>query len=170
MKSEPAGYLNDLTSFDAYIRFSSGDKRGFVAVETKYTDKFSRDVYPDLTKPRKDRYSKFSTRSHGLKSDSVEPFLEPEVNQVWRNALLAIAHQELDGFDADLVKSVVLSCADDPEALTGVERLADELPRRRHFVQHLSYEDLIGEFEEYESTEYWARELRRRYLDLTPVF
>lgn len=92
-----------------------------------------------------------------------------QVNQVWRNALLAIAHQENDGFDRNLVKTVVVSCADDEEARSGVRLLADELSGRPGFVQHVSYEDLIAEFVEYESTEYWAREFQRRYLDLSPI-
>lgn len=165
----PAEYLNDRSAFDAYVKFSSSGKSGFIAVETKYTDKFSRDVYPDLTKPRKDRYSEFSTRPQGFRSDSIEPFLKPEVNQVWRNALLAIAHQMRDGFDPDLVKTVVLSCADDKEAHTGVQLLTHELPGRADFVRHVSYEELIEEFVEYESTEYWAREFQRRYLDLSAI-
>lgn len=81
------GLLGDKTAFDAFVEYEleNGDL-GFIAVETKLTEPFSQKEYPA------NRYADWFSRTNGWwVSGSETDFPNPEINQLWRNHLLAFA-------------------------------------------------------------------------------
>jgi hypothetical protein len=82
-----AEFLDDGTSFDAFVRYKrcSGES-GFIGVETKLADPFSRKRYP----PQK--YRSLAARSpHIWNADAFEQLSDTRWYQLWRNHLLVEA-------------------------------------------------------------------------------
>jgi hypothetical protein len=160
--------LGDRTAFDAYIEYRAGDRRGFLGIETKFTDSFSPKVYGD-NPSMAPQYVKYTSESYGWKPDAYDRVKASKTNQVWRNAMLGLALRETGdehgGFDEGYV--VVLACADDPGATKAVDAVNNQ--RTDDFLRRLTLEGLIEEAKEFQTLENWALEFERRYLDLTPV-
>ena len=84
-------YLNDKTSFDAYIEYTSNDgKNGIVGIETKYTElsykigKKEKTEMDDL----ESIYYIITNRSNAYKDESIPKLKEDDYRQIWRNHLL----------------------------------------------------------------------------------
>lgn len=81
-------HLNDLTSFDAFVPYERSDgRKGFIGVETKLTEPFSKKRYEF-----DDRYAQWMNQEdwwwkHGAERD----FPNTSFNQLWRNHLLVYA-------------------------------------------------------------------------------
>lgn len=82
-------HLDDKTAFDAFVDYARpGGSRGFIAIETKLTEPFSRASY-DFA-PRYSQWKK--TPGWWWKHGTEVAFADKSVNQIWRNHLLAFAH------------------------------------------------------------------------------
>ena len=82
----PADYLDDRTAFDAFIDYEASDgKRGFVAIETKLTEPFSRKVY------KGSKYRRWMTQDAPWREDAADEVAHISHNQLWRDHLLAWA-------------------------------------------------------------------------------
>ncbi len=80
-------YLNDNTAFDAFIEYEmEGGGKGFIGVETKLTEPFSRD-FDD----REGRYSKWMTAESPWGAAGPDEVANEEHNQLLRDHLLAWA-------------------------------------------------------------------------------
>ena len=80
-------YLNDNTAFDAFIEYEmEGGGKGFIGVETKLTEPFSRD-FDD----REGRYSKWMTAESPWGAAGPDEVANEERNQLLRDHLLAWA-------------------------------------------------------------------------------
>jgi hypothetical protein len=161
-------FLRDRTAFDAYVEYRSGRKRGFLGIETKYTEpfSFSQKVHGDDAR-KAPAYVKYTKPSFGWRADCYDIVKASATNQLWRNAMLGLALRDDKKAGFDEGYDVVLACAGDPgaqKALTGITA-----QRSDDFVRALTFEGVVDEAAEYESTEYSALELRQRYLDLQPV-
>jgi len=93
---EKTRHLNDATSFDAFITYTrpSGGK-GFIGIETKLTEPFSRKHYPFA--PRYAPWLKQHPAEWWWKPGAEGRFSDLAYNQLWRNHLLAFSmlHQEV---------------------------------------------------------------------------
>ena len=87
-------YLNDRTSFDAYIEYTHSDNsKGIIAIEVKYTEK----EYPlkKGSKQEKDindetgKYYTVTKESGIYKSNVIDKLKTDLFRQIWRNHLLA---------------------------------------------------------------------------------
>ncbi len=85
---EPAkDYLNDLTAFDTFVAYQRPDGQpGFVGIETKLTEAFSPKVYTS-----KEYRHWFEQPGAPWPPDALPRLLESDVNQLWRDHLLAVA-------------------------------------------------------------------------------
>ncbi len=82
-------HLDDKTAFDAFVDYARpGGSRGFIAIETKLTEPFSRASY-DFA-PRYSQWKK--TPGWWWKHGTEVAFADKSVNQIWRNHLLSFAH------------------------------------------------------------------------------
>jgi hypothetical protein len=121
-------YLDDATSFDAFIAYRRGGTYGFIAIETKYTKPFSpsskdgpayrRWAYPTIWPP-----------------SVIDQMTTPRFNQLWRNHLLAIALRDHPGSEFAEAHSIVVhhpedeSCAEATEAYIALLAKADTVAR-----------------------------------------
>jgi hypothetical protein len=81
-------YLDDLTAFDAWIEYTRGECHGFLGIETKLTEPFSRAEYA-FTRPGYSRW--LATPGWWWQPGAEGHFQNPQYNQMWRNHLLAFA-------------------------------------------------------------------------------
>jgi hypothetical protein len=168
-------YLDDNTAFDAFVEYRRQENRGLLAIETKYSEPFSavkRDK-KSLERLRSKRtYREYSTTKYGFKPGAFEAISETEANQLWRNTMLALAVKEngLDGrppFDEAYV--VVASCGVDETATRVVERVRNSHNDGENLIRHVTFEELTAACLRFAETECWAKEFRRRYLDVSVV-
>jgi hypothetical protein len=85
---EPAAkYLNDRTAFDAFVAYTRPDGLpGFVGIETKLTESFSPKAYGSRL------YNHWTDQPQSPWPAESRPQLQSiEVNQLWRDHLLAVA-------------------------------------------------------------------------------
>ena len=93
---EPAkNYLNDRTAFDAFVSYTRSDGLpGFVGIETKLIEPFSQKVYSSPL------YNHWSDHPQSPWLAEDRPRLQSkEVNQLWRDHLLAVAMRLAPGSD-----------------------------------------------------------------------
>ena len=156
-------HLGDRTAFDALIGYRTrGGQRGFLAVETKYTDEFSKRQYEaeSYTRLTEDPKS-------GFRAGAAEHLKGRATNQVWRNALLALSLRHKGKYD--LGHAVVIACRGDSGAEKAVAGLRSELVEPESLIRSVALEELVDAFVARPATKAWALEFRRRYLDLSPV-
>ena len=159
----PKEHLGDRTAFDAYIEYrtTTGD-RGFLGVETKYTEPFSTEDYD------KPRYRELTNDPRSrFKSTAYDVLRGPETNQLWRNALLALSVRETGRFAHGHV--LVVACRDDRGVEKAMSGLRAQHDRLEDLVRHVALEDLIASFKARQDTAEWASAFDRRYLNLEPV-
>lgn len=149
--------------FDAFIEYTTPGKRGFIAVETKYTESLS-DVAKEA---RRKGYYEISDSS-GFAHGSGEALKGRPTFQFWLNALVADRLAMLRPYDEYAI--AVLSCDKDPQACNAVDLVnkhrKDGAPR----MSWTSYESMIEAIVRVdEGSSAWARKFRQRYLDLSPV-
>jgi hypothetical protein len=154
--------LGDRTAFDAYVESASADgDRGFLGVETKYTEKFSQREY------ERARYVHLTEApGSGFRPGAAERLAGTRTNQLWRNALLALAHREA-GFQHGL--SVVLHAAGDTEIGSAVDAFYAERAEPGSLLRVVTYEDLIDAIGQHSAARGWSEWFRGRYLDLSPI-
>jgi hypothetical protein len=112
---EKAKHLNDATSFDAFVEYTRpGGGIGFVGIETKLTEPFSRKHYDFAP-----RYARWQANPHWWWMPGAESaFSDVSFNQLWRNHLLAFAmlHQDTstysEGFCAVVYPRGDTSCVE----------------------------------------------------------
>jgi hypothetical protein len=161
-------YLNDRTAFDVYLECSREDgTRGFIAVETKYTDSFSNDWRIRQAPAKKKKYRHAAAATGDYDMDRIEELFHRKVSQLFRMALLAELWRRAGGFDFGLC--VVAALADDVEAVEAVERLSRVHLNPSYIVRHRAHEELVEAFATISGLEAWGADFRRRYLDLGPT-
>jgi hypothetical protein len=160
---DPSLHLGDKTAFDAYVQYTtSTGTRGFIGVETKYTENFTQHEYdrPEYRRVTEDPAS-------GFKPGAAEILKAKPTSQLWRNALLVANVRKLEGFDHGHM--AVLACKED-RALTGaVHRLEAQLEEPRSLLRVGNFQELIAEADKIPVLAEWAAAFDQRYLDLTPV-
>jgi hypothetical protein len=155
--------LKDRTAFDAFVayRTSSGSK-GFLGVETKYTEPFSPTIYPANRYEPLDAY-----QTARFRPGAAQRLARPATNQLWRNVLLAAATRADGGFR--IGHAVVIAGQDDQAARRAVSALKAELDDPDGLLRSVSLERLVEECLGEPLLAGWAAEFRRRYLDLSPI-
>ena len=85
-------YLDDKTAFDAIIEYESSDGRpGFIGIETKLTEPFSKGEYDG------EKYRRWMTPNAPWRADATDAVSLIQHNQLWRDHLLAwslLSHPE----------------------------------------------------------------------------
>ena len=156
--------LGDRTAFDAFVTYRDPQgARGFLGVETKYTEPFSRKAYD------KTRYREVTSwPESGFVPGAAQRLKATDTNQLWRNSLLAVAVRKEMGFDFGAVWVVAL--ADDPHVeaalpvFEGLHSAPDQL------VRSTSLERLVSAAEAEPVFVDWAGDFTRRYLDVSVVY
>jgi len=160
---EGPALLRDKTAFDAFVSYRTRTgHRGFFAVETKYTEPFSRKVYD------KPRYREVTSWPEARFRPGAAGVLRGiETNQLWRNALLAAAVRR--EFDFDEGRVLLVALQDDPHISHAMEIVAGVHEDPQTLIQVTPLESLIGAARQEADLAAWARDFERRYLDLGPL-
>jgi hypothetical protein len=161
-------YLNDRTSFDAYVRYKHIDGQiGILGIEVKYTEgsyplkKDSKEETDILNK--KSRYWEVSEKS-GVFHSGYEIFVLDEYRQIWRNHLLGECIKQVDKI------SHFTSLTFYPQ---GNIHFSLVIPQYRAYLKDpnrvigVTYEDFIGGLKKYSTGQRydrWIKYLEDRYL------
>jgi hypothetical protein len=160
----PSGGLEDRTAFDAFVTYRAGDHRRFLGVETKYTEPFGLKEYDT------ERYRAVSDDPTWFAPGAADHLLGTATNQLWRTLMLAAVTEQNRALGFERGRVVVLTTADDEAARAAVAtaRTALASPDR---LTHLTLEDLVAAADATGDAplRVWARDFRRRYLDLSPI-
>lgn len=158
----PSAFLDDRTAFDAFIRYRRSDgSKGFVAVETKYTEPFSPQEY------RTDRYDHITATSGWfIAPDSGERLARKATNQLWRNVMLAAALEQ-DG-RAGTGAVAVVGTSDDTHAESAVAGVRSELSNPEEHLRLVTLEQVVAAARATGDPDIraWADRFERRYVDL----
>ncbi len=160
---DPSLHLGDKTAFDAYVQYrTSTGTRGFIGVETRYTENFTQREYdqPEYRRVTEDPAS-------GFKPGAAEVLKAKSTNQLWRNALLAASVRKLEGFDHGHV--AVLACEDDTSLDGAIRRLESQLEVPPSLLRVGNFQELIAEADKIPALAEWSAASHERYLDLAPV-
>lgn len=154
--------LGDRTAFDAFVEYRDAEgERGFVGVETKYTEPFSAADYD------RESYRALTTETTGFRDGAADRLKDAATNQLWRNALLAIAHRKQAGYRHGHV--AVLAVEGDKVAQRAVDGLRAELVRPEELLRAATLDRLVQLAAGDPALADWAAAFRRRYLDLSAV-
>jgi len=86
-------YLNDATSFDTYIEYTTNDNlKGIIGIEVKYTERgygLKKDSTQETAiKEKTSKYYTVSQQSKLYKPEAIDELTSDKYRQVWRNQLL----------------------------------------------------------------------------------
>ncbi len=160
--------LNDRTSFDVFISYTSNDKKGFIGIEIKYTEggysptKKERELIND----EKSIYYKYTKESQMYLKESILWLKKNAYRQLWRNHLLAIGFAKNEKYDQ------FISATFFPN---GNEHFVDAIKEFEHFLtekgketfQGITYEDFFNTLLDHAETDKqrnWINYLTTRYL------
>ena len=168
-------YLNDRTSFDAFVRYEALDGRiGGIGIEVKYTE----NEYPLGDKEGKDiagdneRYRIMSVESGYYHPDlNIRMFLTAHhLRQIWRNHILGYSMKHKG--DVEIIHHVHLYPQQNEHfhlyALPDYRKLLTE--EGNESFKTITYENyfaLLDKYRENEKVSAWVNYLRRRYLGIT---
>jgi len=155
--------LGDRTAFDAWVSYrTTAGERGFLGVETKYTEPFSQRFY------MRDRYKEVTAwPESGFTGEAVSRLAGRSTNQFWRNALLAAAVRRESNFDHGHV--LVVALEDDPHVHHAMTVLEEAHSDPGSLVRVAPLERLMALALPEPELSSWAQQFTRRYLDLAPV-
>lgn len=166
----PAQHLGGGSAFDGMIVYHADGTRGFVAVETKYSEHL-----PDQAPRRvRDVYVEYTRQHPGWRSGAAERLAARATRQLWLNTLLAQSVLDRGDESFDQGVAVVLCCAADVDAVVAARAVAGEQqPRQVHdrvvSVAAASYEGLLATIPADDVAAGWADRMRARYVDTSPV-
>jgi hypothetical protein len=151
-------HLGDRTAFDAIVfyRTPAGD-RGFVGIETKYTEPFSSTEY-DIPAYRE------LTQPPVFRPGAADRLKGKATNQLWRNTLLALSLKTKQDFALGHV--AVVACDGDTKVKAALEGLHTDLVAFDTLVRSVTLERLVSAFATMRETRSWAKEFYGRYLGL----
>lgn len=161
----PHAHLRDRTAFDAFIRYQTSEGcHAFLGIETKYTE----NPFGEERIYTSSRYTAITRDPNsGFRYGAESRLAEPPTNQLWRNALLVHSLRSTDEFDDGHL--VVLSSLENESVTSVVRGLEREVHDPRSLLRFAVYEDVVSGLSKETELSSWAREFRRRYLDLSPV-
>jgi hypothetical protein len=165
-------YLNDKTSFDAYVEYLHEDEmKGILGIEVKYTEREYR-LIPDSKEHEdiNDSHSKYFsvTEESGLyKSYSIPLLKTDRFRQIWRNQLLgeSILLEDKDEFKH--FTSVTIYPEGNTHFVEASREYMDQLARNDRKFVPVTYERVLAVCEKHcpdERYVKWIEYMRERYI------
>lgn len=161
-------YLDDATSFDAYVEYSQADSScALLGIETKLTEPFSRTRYP----ASKASYARWIEQSNAPWLPSARKHLDARShNQLWRDHMLGFACAARTAANAGVRWSVALVRHPlDEKCRTALETYRQCLRPDDKTLLDLPLDTVVERLRPVVRTTRWAewlRDFERRYLDL----
>jgi hypothetical protein len=165
-------YLNDGTSFDAYIEYTNSDgTKGMIGIEVKYTEKEYK--LQTNSKQEKDIYDKSSkyfsvTSTCGLyKTNAIDVLPTDKFRQVWRNHILGESILLADSNKIKHFTSLTLFPSDNTHFIKTTKEYIDLLTNNENKFIALTYEDLFTLLRKHcpnSDFKKWLDYLTKRYI------
>ena len=157
-------YLGDHSAFDVFIKYSKGNKNGFIAIEVKYAECLKEETLIKATKNFKEHYATLTNRSGLFEPGSIDFLKRPPLSQIWRDHLLSVAtKQDFDkGFFVFLFPSNNINCQKGVDAYK--EKLASKNEIENGFCPRY-LEDFINALSTLTDAT-WAEEMKDRYVSI----
>lgn len=173
-KGDKSLYLNDRTSFDAFVRYEAFDDRiGGIGIEVKYTE----NEYPLGDKEGKDiagdneQYRIMTTESGYYQPGmDIKMFLTAHhLRQIWRNHILGYSMKHKG--DVEIIHHIHLYPQKNEHfhryALPDYRKLLSEKGNESFkTITYETYFALLDTYRENEDITAWVKYLRRRYLGI----
>jgi hypothetical protein len=166
-------YLNDRTSFDAYIEFRTpSNESGFLGIEVKYTEhdyklKKNSKEDSDINNPDSP-YNRISAGQNLFVPNAIPQLKSDMLRQIWRNHLLGesmLIHPQLD-FKHFI--SIILYPSGNLHFKEAIPKYQSYLlPQQKHKLQGITFETLfqsLVEFNTKPDSQNWIAYLKRRYI------
>ncbi len=141
---------DDNSAFDIAFEVEHGDKTGIIGLECKYTDSFSfkpqktKIFYGDLGSKGHKRYSEiFENSRNSFSKDYYEYVRDKDINQLFRNQLIAERIVQNPKLEYDFVKTGLFCFEGDKDAIAAGLKLKSMLTDTESF-QVITYSDFIG--------------------------
>ena len=157
--------LADRTAFDAYVEYRTfSGSRGFLGIETKYTEPFSDDL--GLGEDKRNKYRRLAAALPVFKTPLSADLLSPKASQLFRNLLLLLSHARSEQVQGHVI---VVALHDDPDAAAGVRIVRQHLISPDDHLRSASVESIVEAARTQPTLAAWAEAFSERYLDLSPV-
>lgn len=165
-------YLNDKTSFDAYIEYTHIDNtKGVICIEVKYTEKeYKLKAGSTEEKNITQKISKYQTifKDCGIYNPNSLSTLQTDIfRQVWRNQLLAESIRLVHSNKFKHSSSLTFYPIDNEHFTETSERYIKMLAENKNKFVPVTYERFISTCEKHcPSNDYktWIEYLKRRYI------
>ena len=154
----PAEYLNDRTAFDALVEYESQDGPGFVGIETKLSEPFSRKVYD------REAYRRWMTGDGPWRPGAYPRCTESALNQLWRDHLLAWSVLRHDGSKYVRGSLAVLHHGEDHECAKAVNAYRGLLRDAATFGS-MALDEIVSAWRPFAPE--WAARFEERYVSLS---
>jgi hypothetical protein len=166
-------FLNDRTSFDAYIEFkTSTNESGILGIEVKYTEheyklKKGSKEDSDINNPVSP-YNRISAEQNLFVPDVIPHLKSDILHQIWRNHLLGesmLIHPQLDF--KHFISIILYPCGNlhFAEAIPSYQSYL--LPGQKHKLQGITFETLFQSLNELNTSpdfQVWIDYLIKRYI------
>ena len=167
-------YLNDKTSFDAYIEYTSIDnEKCIIGIEVKYTEKGYTPGIKEMNEMNKEKstYSEVTDNSKTYKDcfkKLKEKFKKNKYRQIWRNHILgeSILQKDKAKFK-DFISITIYPEGNKHIGDAGKEYVEFLEKKYQYRCQFLTYEKLFKLFEKHcpnEKYKKWIDYMRERYI------
>lgn len=165
-------YLNDRTSFDAYIEYTNFDNtKGMIGIEVKYTEKeYKLQANSKQEKDINDKSSLYFsvTNNCGLyKTNAIEVLPTDKFRQVWRNHILGESILLTDSNKFQHFTSLILFPSDNSHFIKTSKEYIDLLINNDNKFIALTYEAFFSLLSKHcpdSSYEKWLNYLTTRYI------
>jgi hypothetical protein len=147
--SPKGNYLDDGTSFDAYIEYTHTDNsKGIIGIEVKYTEKeYPLDPNSKQAKDINDKKGKYYsiTEKSGLyKPNSIDKLKTDLFRQIWRNHLLAESIRLVDNDKFKYATSIILYPKENGHFTETNKEYCEMLVANDNKFISITYEDFLG--------------------------
>ena len=165
-------YLNDGTSFDAYIEYSICDgSKGMIGIEVKYTEKeyklLANSKQEKDMNDKKSAYYSVTEKCCLYKADTISVLRTDIFRQVWRNHILGESILLADRENFKYFTSLTLFPAENTHFMKTSKEYADLLKKNDNNFIALTYEDFFALLSKYcPDNNYmnWINYLTTRYI------
>jgi len=157
--------LDDRTAFDAYVEYRTFiGSRGFLGIETKYTEPFSDDL--GLGEDKRNKYRRLAAALPVFRTPLSADLLSPKASQLFRNLLLSLSHAESEQVQGHVI---VVALDADPDAAAGVRIVRQQLISPDDHLRSASIEAIVNAARAQQPLVAWADAFNQRYLNLSAV-
>lgn len=165
-------YLNDRTSFDAYIEYTnSGNSKGIIGIEVKYTEKeYKLQINSKQEKDVNNKNSKYFSVTQGCgiyKPKAINVLPTDKFRQLWRNHLLGESILLTDSDKFKHFTSLILFSGDNTHFIKTSKEYVDLLLNNEIKFLPLTYEDFFAALSKHcpnNNYKKWLDYLTSRYI------